>query len=85
MDRPMGQVRQLDILMNERGYLRLMTSDSLMRNMSNTLPDDLKTQTEKDQPKKSVVKSEKGIFYIPLVKKVLMRLYNKIFSIYYRK
>ena len=37
MDRPMGQVRQLDQRMNEAGYLRLMVPDPLAMNMSNTL------------------------------------------------
>jgi glycosyltransferase involved in cell wall biosynthesis len=35
MDKPMGQVRQLDIRMNEAGYLRLMTAEPYMQNMSN--------------------------------------------------
>ena len=33
----MGQVQQLDQRMNEAGYLRLMVSDPLAMNMSNTL------------------------------------------------
>lgn len=37
MDRPMGQVRQLDRRMNDAGYLRLMTPEPLMMNMSNSL------------------------------------------------
>ena len=36
MERPMGQVRQLDQRMNEAGYLRLMTPEPLMMNMSNS-------------------------------------------------
>ena len=38
MDRPMGQVKQLDERMNAAGLLRLMVSDPLAMNMSNTLP-----------------------------------------------
>ena len=34
MDKPMGQVRQLDKRMNEAGLLRLMVSDPLAMNMS---------------------------------------------------
>jgi hypothetical protein len=37
MDRPMGHVRQLDKRMNDAGLLRLMVSDPLAMNMSNTL------------------------------------------------
>jgi glycosyltransferase involved in cell wall biosynthesis len=36
MDRPMGQVRQLDQRMNDAGYLRLMTTEPLVMNMSNS-------------------------------------------------
>ncbi len=37
MDEPMVQVRQLDKRMNDAGLLRLMVSDPLAMNMSNTL------------------------------------------------
>ncbi len=37
MDKLMGQVRQLDKRMNDAGLLRLMVSDPLAMNMSNTL------------------------------------------------
>src|SRR5574340_100406 len=37
MDKPMGQVRKLDKRMNDAGLLRLMVSDPLAMNMSNTL------------------------------------------------
>src|SRR6185369_10688967 len=37
MDKPMGQVKQLDQRMNERGLLRLMVSDPLTMNLSNTV------------------------------------------------
>jgi hypothetical protein len=37
MDRPMGQVRELDRRIDAAGYLRLMTTEPLMTNMSNTL------------------------------------------------
>lgn len=36
MDRPMGQVLMLDERINQAGYLRLMTTDPLVMNMSNT-------------------------------------------------
>ena len=37
MDRPMGQVLALDERMNEAGYLRLMTPEPLVMNMSNSV------------------------------------------------
>ncbi len=81
MDKPMGQVRQLDKRMNDAGLLRLMVPDPLAMNMSNTLGylrGELKTQGAK----------RKGgfgrrILEIGLVRKTLMALYNRIFGWYY--
>jgi hypothetical protein len=36
-DKPMGQVRRLDVAINERGYLRLSTSQWWVRHLGNTL------------------------------------------------
>ncbi len=79
MDRPMGQVRQLDTRMNEKGYLRLMTEQPCAMNMSNTLDSPLPETGEKE--KKENKKSR--IAEIPLVKKVLLGAYNRIFHLYY--
>lgn len=38
-DKPMGQVRRLDVAINERGYLRLSTPDWWVRHMGNVVPD----------------------------------------------
>ncbi|MBK8781498.1 MAG: glycosyltransferase family 2 protein [Anaerolineales bacterium] len=83
MDKPMGQVRQLDKRMNDAGYLRLMVSDPLAMNMSNTLGY-LRGELGKD-----VVKSKKGkgfarrVLELSPIKKMLLAVYNKIFSWYY--
>lgn len=79
MSRPMGQVRQLDIRMNEAGYLRLMTADPLMQNMSNQVPDEFKKSVEKT----TANKKKSGFWNLPFVRKPLMRLYDRIFKIYY--
>ncbi len=76
MDRPMGQVRQLDTRINEKGYLRLMTETPCAMNMSNTLDDSLKTAENRPVKKTSVAD-------IPIIKKVLLGLYNRIFHLYY--
>ena len=76
MDRPMGQVKQLDTRINQSGYLRLMTEEPCAMNMSNTLDNSAKV-TEKKAEKK------KGFADIPVVKKVLLGLYNRIFHLYY--
>jgi hypothetical protein len=79
MDRPMGQVRQLDIRMNEAGYLRLMTAEPLMQNMSNQIPPELQKEA-KNLPKNS--KHAKW-WEFPLIKKPLMKFYDLIFRLYY--
>ena len=78
MDRPMGQVRQLDTRINEKGYLRLMTETPCAMNMSNTLDNSVLTAEKKDTKKKRLWDNA-------LIKKVLLGLYNRIFHIYYDK
>ena len=81
MDKPMGQVRQLDKRMNDVGLLRLMVSDPLAMNMSNTLGY-LRGEL-KDVGKKKPISFGKRILELGFIKKVLLALYNKIFSWYY--
>jgi len=84
MDKPMGQVRQLDRRMNDAGLLRLMVSDPLAMNMSNTMGY-LRGElgVSKKQKVKSKVSLAKRVLAIGLVKKILLAVYNKIFSWYY--
>jgi hypothetical protein len=87
MDKPMGQVRQLDQRMNDAGYLRLMVSDPLVLNMSNTLigvPEHLlqgvrgrAVQAQKQSGWRSTL-----LNFGPL-KKGFLWLYNQIFRWYY--
>jgi glycosyltransferase involved in cell wall biosynthesis len=81
MDKPMGQVRQLDKRMNAAGLLRLMVSDPLAMNMSNTLGY-LRGEL-KDTGKKKQVSFGKRVLEIGFIKKILLAVYNKIFSWYY--
>jgi glycosyltransferase involved in cell wall biosynthesis len=83
MSRPMGQVRQLDQRMNEAGLLRLMVSDPLAMNMSNTLGY-LRGELGKDKVKSKKKKgfSNRVLEFTP-IKKVLLAVYNKIFNWYY--
>jgi glycosyltransferase involved in cell wall biosynthesis len=81
MDKPMGQVRQLDKRMNDAGLLRLMVSDPLAMNMSNTLGylhGELGRQTTRRKPGLAKRVLESGP-----VKKTLLAVYNKIFNWYY--
>ncbi len=83
MDKPMGQVRQLDKRMNEAGLLRLMVPEPLAMNMSNTLG------YLRGELGKGVVKSKKGkgivrrVLELSPIKKMLLAIYNKIFAWYY--
>jgi glycosyltransferase involved in cell wall biosynthesis len=79
MDKPMGQVRQLDERMDAAGYLRLMPTERYAQNMSNTLPAKLQTGSATKQNTRS-----KSFWEFPLLKKPLLALYNFIFKIYYK-
>src|SRR5689334_10932280 len=78
MDKPMGQVRQLDKRMNDAGLLRLMVSDPLAMNMSNTLGY-LRGELGKERGKKKESLA-KRVLEVGLIKKTLLAVYNKIFS-----
>ncbi|MCP4143289.1 MAG: glycosyltransferase family 2 protein [Chloroflexi bacterium] len=78
MSRPMGQVRQLDERMNEKGLLRLMVSDPLVMNLSNTLG-----YLRGEMGQKKVEKKSASIWQFAPIKKVLLAIYNWIFKQYY--
>ncbi|HET9915033.1 MAG TPA: glycosyltransferase family A protein [Anaerolineales bacterium] len=83
MDKPMGQVRQLDKRMNDAGLLRLMVSDPLAMNMSNTLGY-LKGELEKAGAKsKKKVSLARRVLELGPIRKILLVIYNKIFNWYY--
>jgi glycosyltransferase involved in cell wall biosynthesis len=81
MDKPMGQVRQLDKRMNDAGLLRLMVSDPLAMNMSNTLGY-LRGELGKERGKRKDGFARRVLNVGP-VKKMLLAVYNKIFNWYY--
>ena len=81
MDKPMGQVRQLDKRMNNAGLLRLMVSDPLAMNMSNTLGY-LRGEL-KNSGKKKTISFGKRVLEIGFIRKTLLAIYNKIFTWYY--
>jgi glycosyltransferase involved in cell wall biosynthesis len=81
MDRPMGQVRQLDQRMNEAGYLRLMVSDPLAMNMSNTLR--VNTGQSGAAEKATGTPTRYALLDFPPVRRVLLWMYDQIFRWYY--
>ncbi len=81
MEKPMGQVRQLDQRMNDAGLLRLMVPEPLAMNMSNTLGyvrGELKLRPQPRQPS-----LRKRVLEFGPLKKALLLIYNRIFNWYY--
>jgi glycosyltransferase involved in cell wall biosynthesis len=78
MDRPMGQVKQLDQRLNAAGLLRLMVIEPLAMNLSNTL----RGTQDNPAPKKSR-KQNHPFLDFPPIRKILLFLYDKIFHWYY--
>lgn len=79
MNRPMGQVINLDKAINEKGYLRLMPTDDLAMNMSNTLRKVPGAVKEVESPRQL----RHAFLDLPFVKPVLMKIYHQIFRWYF--
>jgi hypothetical protein len=79
----MGQVRQLDKRMNDAGLLRLMVSDPLAMNMSNTLGYVRGELGKGGESRKRKEGLARRMLELGPIKKVLLAVYNKIFSWYY--
>jgi glycosyltransferase involved in cell wall biosynthesis len=77
MDKPMGQVRQLDARMDAAGYLRLMPVERYAQNMSNTLPAGLSAA-----PVSNKRFPLQRFWELPFIKKPLLAFYNVIFRLY---
>ena len=83
MDKPMGQVRQLDKRMNEAGLLRLMVSDPLAMNMSNTLGYLRGELGKEKESRRQKAGFGKRVLEVGFIKKIFLAVYNKIFNWYY--
>jgi hypothetical protein len=81
-ERPMGQVRLLDIALNEKGYLRFCTPDWWVQHMGNTMQDEFESKGTKTitKPKSNDIK----IWDIRPVRRIVNWLYHKTFEILYR-
>jgi glycosyltransferase involved in cell wall biosynthesis len=75
-ERPMGKVRLLDEMMNEKGYLRLSLPDWYVHHMGNILSDG----DTYLRPKAKVA----SLWQWPPLRKALRWLYNRIFNVLYR-
>lgn len=78
-ERPMGQVRLLDIALNEQGYHRFCTSEWWVRHMGNTLDDEFLEPSVK-----TIRRLPLSLWQMKLPRWVLTRLYHKTFEILYR-
>ena len=81
MDRPMGQVRTLDDMINQAGYLRLSTCEPYVRHIGNKIDgiQDHDLQNEHF----SIKKTRNRFLELPLIKRSLLGIYDFIFKIYY--
>lgn len=79
LSRPLGQVLKLDEMINESGYLRLMTAEPYTMNLSNTteIPD------SQNLAKSSHPSTRERLVDLPIIKSPLMRIYHAIFKLYY--
>lgn len=82
MDRPMGQVKQLDQRINEAGYLRLMPVKPYAMNMSNTLRNVQGIDPQGSHAANQVT-VRRRLIDLPPIRKVLLSVYDAIFRWYY--
>ena len=81
LQQPMRQVRQLDERVNTAGYLRLMITEPLAMNMSNTLRPVLATESADESPESRSFR--KRLLEARPIKRILLAIYNRIFRWYY--
>ena len=77
MDRPMGQVRMIDARLNETGYLRLCTTTAYVHHMGNRIP-----EAGQLAQKSHRTESQKKLSNIPVVRRTLLWIYDRIFELY---
>jgi len=82
MDRPMGQVRSLDVKLNEAGYLRLSTCQTYVRHLGNRLPEGSPTTSRAAATKpRQKPRLSRRIANLPLIRRALRRVYDGIFRL----
>ena len=83
-NRPMGQVRLLDIALNEQGYLRFCTPEWWVQHMGNNLQAEFKTKGTATIQNQVARKSNK-FWRIKPIRKIVNWLYHRTFEILYRE
>ena len=85
LDRPMGQVRALDARLNDAGYLRLMTTEPLVRHLGNTVPRELRADVGLPPLRgQSPGRRPHWLLEWPPVRRFLLGVHNRIFRWYFR-
>ena len=79
LDRPMGQVRLFDKLINEAGYLRLTTCEPLVKHLGNKVESYISDQRKSDDHS-----NIKRFINNPIIKRSLLGIYNLIFRLYFK-
>ena len=86
-NRPMGDVRQYDIKVNDSGALRLSLPKIFVEHMGNNVPEKFKGEDQVLEVQPASENKSEGlldkIIEISIVKKVLLKIYNVIFRLYY--
>jgi len=77
-EKPMRGERSFDIAINELGYLRLSTCTPLVLHMGNQL-----TETGGERPKHLKKSWLISLLWIPVIRRILLRIYGIIFHIYF--
>lgn len=84
-DKPMGQVRRLDVAINERGYLRLSTPEWWVRHMGNVVPDWAGESAQTTVPPRGPVKGGTGRAWVRgPVRRFIQWVYHKAFDLLYK-
>ena len=83
MDRPMGQVRSLDQMINQAGYLRLATCEPYVKHLGNRIEGNQDVYVSGEISSKS--KEGNRLLDIPVIKHSLLGIYDFIFKQYYEK
>ncbi len=82
MDRPMGQVLKLDEGINDAGYLRLMTTEPLSMNMSNSvLPVPAEGERASRNGRPGSLKRQ--VLDLAPIRRGLLWLYDRVFAWYF--
>ena len=83
--RPMGDVRLLDVALNERGYLRLSTAEWWVQHLGNTLQGfDGQTPPLVGQKNQGAAATRGQVWDWKPVRKFLLWVYNRTFEILFR-